>query len=250
LRHYLYVFTFPNEKQYFGHARDVKRRWVEHKKAAKRNRQTPIYRAIRKYGWGAIKKQVVVVGPEDYIVGMEATAIEKFNTLVPQGYNLSPGGFSAPTSNPEVAAKLSRYMIERWKDPKYRAYIEECSRNREPTNESRDKISVAARLRWQNPNYRDNFIKNRTGKGRGRVWITNGKARRLVLPDAELPFGWVVGMGRIYTAQELRARSNSMLGHLRITNGAEERCISPETPLPIGWHYGRKLGIDYSGKFK
>lgn len=90
---YLYSLTSPSGHQYIGIAKDVKKRWSVHKSVAKTtDNQSPLYKAIRKYGFDSFVKKILVIGEFDYVKELEPKAIVAFNTKKPNGYNLTDGG--------------------------------------------------------------------------------------------------------------------------------------------------------------
>jgi hypothetical protein len=94
---YIYSFTFPNGKQYIGQtSRSYENRWREHKCDSNNSNKpyyhTPLYRAIRKYGWDTIVKDVICLCNIEQLNDMECLYIERCKTLHPNGYNLTTGG--------------------------------------------------------------------------------------------------------------------------------------------------------------
>lgn len=89
---YLYRFTSPSGKVYFGIAKSPKKRWLEHSQAARSGSDCVLHKAIRKYGLGSFKKEVLVKSDYDYVKSLEIKAIAAFGTLLPGGYNMTAGG--------------------------------------------------------------------------------------------------------------------------------------------------------------
>lgn len=88
----LYRLTFPNGKSYVGiTSTRLRRRIALHKNHAKVGRQTALCAAIRKHGMPKAET-LVVCADWAYLCDLERDAIAAFGTLVPSGYNLSPGG--------------------------------------------------------------------------------------------------------------------------------------------------------------
>src|SRR5882672_24057 len=90
----LYKITFLNGKSYIGITSNTLKRWmILHFHHAKKGRDCPLHRAIRKYGKKSISVQILLVtGDWSYLCEMEKKAIVAFGTLISHGYNLSPGG--------------------------------------------------------------------------------------------------------------------------------------------------------------
>lgn len=89
----LYRLTAPTGKSYVGiTTAPVNRRWREHARAAKNNSPFAIHAAIRKYGWNAFKKEILVIASFEYVKELEKKAVAAFGTKSPCGYNLTDGG--------------------------------------------------------------------------------------------------------------------------------------------------------------
>lgn len=88
----LYQLSFPNGKKYIGiTSKTVKERFIRH--CAPANNKNACQRAIHKYG----KENVIVTvlaecDNWELLCLSEMEAIEKFNTIAPNGYNLTLGG--------------------------------------------------------------------------------------------------------------------------------------------------------------
>lgn len=148
MRGTLYRMTFPNGKAYVGITSDFARRMKAHK-AASAKYQQPVCRAIAKYGWENVTREVLVVGPYAYIRQLESTAIVAFNTRIPHGYNVSEGGEFAPSLAPEVRAKISK-----------------SNTGKTPTIAQREKQADSMRAKWLDPEYRKKTIAAATGNKR------------------------------------------------------------------------------------
>ena len=83
----IYIFTFPNGKQYVGQTVDTIKRFSSHRK---RTGQV-VDNAIQKYSWKNVKKELLFCHDE-YLDWMEEEWIRELNSLAPDGYNLDTGG--------------------------------------------------------------------------------------------------------------------------------------------------------------
>ena len=86
-----------NNKCYIGQSKNPNHRWVEHKSHADRGDgkgKIPLYDALRKVGVENFTFSVIGWF-EDYNE-KEKEYIKKYNSLVPNGYNLMPGGEEPP----------------------------------------------------------------------------------------------------------------------------------------------------------
>jgi len=104
------MFIFPNQKNYIGQTNNLKRRFHTHKTVSKNLKyNTPVYNAIRKYGWNNIKiKNLMRCQPED-IDDLERFYIKKFKTLNHKyGYNLDSGGVFNKKHSKSTRLKISQ----------------------------------------------------------------------------------------------------------------------------------------------
>lgn len=92
---FLYRLTFPNGKYYIGVTVNVYKRFRRHRYNAlnHRGKNTPLYNAIRKYGWEVIRKEVLLAGEPPWVLQEEVIQILRHRSQeTSYGYNISPGG--------------------------------------------------------------------------------------------------------------------------------------------------------------
>ncbi len=91
---WLYKITNTlNNKMYIGVTIDPERRWSQHRRM---NTNCSVLKsAINKYGADNFTFDLLVCGEDKYIDELEVKAIEKFNTVTPDGYNITLGGDGA-----------------------------------------------------------------------------------------------------------------------------------------------------------
>lgn len=134
----LYRFTFSSGKVYIGQTtRPLKVRVSAHRAGAKRGSLLAVHCAWRQYGEPVVDV-IGVFASQDELNAAECATIVALNTLSPNGYNISRGGDMAPSTNPEVAAKISakakgrkhentetwaRSSREKWKSEEYRQKV-------------------------------------------------------------------------------------------------------------------------------
>ena len=82
---------------------NVKKRWHLHRVRA--NKSWAVARAIAKYGWNNVHKEVLVEAPNELLNEYEVKFIDLLGTLKPNGYNLTPGGDFNPMDSEEVSAR-------------------------------------------------------------------------------------------------------------------------------------------------
>jgi group I intron endonuclease len=99
---FIYLLISPSGKGYIGQTiRPPKKRWQDHKDNArcsigKKNYKIgcpALAKAIIKYGFETFKKIILIeVETQRFLDYYEIYYIRKYNTLTPNGYNISPGG--------------------------------------------------------------------------------------------------------------------------------------------------------------
>ena len=136
----VYLFTFPNGKRYCGYtSQSPRHRWGVNGEGYQK---CPlVYRAIQKYGWENIKKEIIFTTQiKQDGLNKEQEIIKQLNLTNPKyGYNLLPGGEQPPNGKVFLSAKgrqsLSEHSKARWQDPNYRATMLEKMKNNRPTDE-------------------------------------------------------------------------------------------------------------------
>lgn len=88
------ITNLINQKKYIGQSRNIENRWKEHRKSINSSDKYhyPLYRAIRKYGIENFSFQVIEQCKLEELDKREQYYIDKFNTIVPNGYNQTLGG--------------------------------------------------------------------------------------------------------------------------------------------------------------
>lgn len=127
-------------KRYIGMTEGrLSRRWTEHKHAAKGGVRTVLYSAIRKYGPKAFVVEelaAVLPGLDRKALGeVERIVIAQEGTIIPKGYNMTPGGDGLPSgsANPNTGRKHSAQDVANMKaswTPERRAKMADLRRSR------------------------------------------------------------------------------------------------------------------------
>ena len=89
------IYNDVNDKVYIGQTvRTAERRWAEHKNAAINElyRETILYNAMRKYGVDKFHMIVIRECDESELDYYEELYINAYNSLAPNGYNMTTGG--------------------------------------------------------------------------------------------------------------------------------------------------------------
>ena len=106
-----YIYTITNKidnKTYVGQTvRDLEARWKDHLK--KRSNCRYLHSALKKYGIDNFVFKLVCITFDNQLDDMEIKYIEKYNCLVPNGYNLRLGGNSG-RHNAETKQKISETL--------------------------------------------------------------------------------------------------------------------------------------------
>lgn len=153
----IYLFTFPNGKQYVGQTKNYKIRMNSHRRFSQPNSKPKcsviLYKAFKKYGWDNVIKEIICTCEESELNENEEKYIALYNTIHPNGYNMNSGG-NAPTyvSN-TTRKKMSEKHNERYKNPEVinklciaqqKRYVEQPM-----TEETRTKISSSKTRYYQ-----------------------------------------------------------------------------------------------------
>jgi group I intron endonuclease len=137
--YYVYSHTcIVNGKVYIGQTSNPKKRWTEH---CSSKDGTVFHRAIRKYGRDKFELRILFESENSGEVKLkEIEFIVEFNTMIPNGYNMTVGGEDSPMKNPEIAAKQANSRRGR-----SRPDVTERNKRNNPakTLEARKKMSAA-----------------------------------------------------------------------------------------------------------
>jgi len=102
---YLYKITnLINGKSYIGQTKNFKKRICQHKTCKSK---TAIHLAIIQYGSQNFSYDIIGTYGLDQIDEIEREFITKFNTIWPNGYNLTPGGIFFKNQHEETKRKIS-----------------------------------------------------------------------------------------------------------------------------------------------
>jgi group I intron endonuclease len=115
-----YVYLITNTitgKRYVGQSKcdDIETRWASHRKMLKDSIGRYLLSAYHKYGIKNFKFQIICICFDDICDVLEEEYIKKFNTLVPNGYNLKTGGKSSRHSE-ETKQLIAKKLRERVTD--------------------------------------------------------------------------------------------------------------------------------------
>ena len=91
------IKNLVNDKVYIGQAKDAAERWLKHISAAKKGYNYVISKAMNKYGIDKFYYQILESQIENFNE-REQYWIQQYNSRVPNGYNVAPGGGGVGTS--------------------------------------------------------------------------------------------------------------------------------------------------------
>lgn len=135
---FIYLFTFPNGKQYVGQTyQEYLKRWKQHEYTSTYTNgkyyDLPLYRAVRLYGWENVIREIICECEISQLNDIETSYIKLLKTLHPNGYNLTSGGDSPDLVCDETKNKMRMAQNKRYENP-----------------ESLIKLSIAQKKRYEN----------------------------------------------------------------------------------------------------
>lgn len=138
----LYVALFPNGKRYFGvTSKSLGVRIRGHRNATSRGSRLPVHKAMQKL---EAEFKTLVIGHRDYILYLEAKAIQAFDTRNRTfGYNVTVGGEKSPMATPEVAARVGLKHRGKIISKEMREKQSKALKGRAHSQERKDKIGAA-----------------------------------------------------------------------------------------------------------
>ena len=101
-----------NKKCYIGQTieLDVNTRWKRHIRSINTDRCPALYGAFRKHGLENFEFKIICICFDEACDDLEISYISKYNSIVPNGYNLETGGNKNKIIHPETCEKISRAL--------------------------------------------------------------------------------------------------------------------------------------------
>ncbi len=156
---YIYIITNKITKQnYIGQTtQDLYERWRQHKK--KSSNCVYLKSAFSKYGIENFDFKLICIGFDDDLNKLEIFYINKYNSIVPNGYNLRLGGNNGGKHNEETKQKISESLKKRLNSNNYKKigkpHTEETKIKLSNINKGKKhKIETIEKLRLINTKYR------------------------------------------------------------------------------------------------
>jgi group I intron endonuclease len=155
---YIYLITNKvNGRQYVGQSKcdDINKRWKQHKLCSKRYIGTHLYNAYIKHGIDNFIFKIICICFDEDCNKYEIEYIKKYNTLSPNGYNLTPGGHCGIT-HPESIEKMRESVKKSWTEERKRHFSENFSGKNatrygmKTREETKEKLRQVNKKRWEN----------------------------------------------------------------------------------------------------
>jgi group I intron endonuclease len=146
---YIYrVLNKITKKCYIGESKskDVNWRWREHKRKIEINKGCPALRdAVKKYGIENFEFSVIIICFDDERFKYEKEYIKKYNSVVPNGYNITGGGegggFQGKKHTEQVKTDIRNQSKQKYiYNPELRKQISERNKIMMSNPEVREKI--------------------------------------------------------------------------------------------------------------
>jgi len=172
MKYRLYKLTFSSGKIYIGQTIDkISKRMTRHRQGVKWGSKLAVHNAWRKYG----EPEFEIIGEyksHEDLHHAEIKAIKEYNTLVPNGYNLSKGGETAPSKNPIVATKISELAKGRLHTKKTKKLLTKKLKERWKDTEYQEKVSKGLKKAWTSEmkKERSKFFKEMWAKRKAEGW--------------------------------------------------------------------------------
>ena len=101
------IINLINNKQYIGQSIDIETRWQQHKTS---NKNYILYQAFKKYGLENFSFEIIEECSREKLNETEQYWIKYYNTLTPNGYNMTFGGDSC--GHEQLEKSVQQYTLE------------------------------------------------------------------------------------------------------------------------------------------
>jgi len=142
-------------KKYIGRSTDVRNRWDLHKRHAEQHKNnSPLHRAMRKYGYDAFEWKVLFTAPAKLHINLEHQFMTDWGTMVPSGYNVggAAGGFAPRQLFDAMGADEQQERLGLMRDQARKMHISVAEKRKDPEYDVwyKSRMSEAAKTRWAN----------------------------------------------------------------------------------------------------
>jgi group I intron endonuclease len=155
---YIYLITNKiNGKKYIGQSKcdDINKRWKQHKSYSTRSIGSYLMNAYKKHGIeNFIFKIICICFDEDCDI-YEKEYIKKYDTIAPNGYNLTPGGHCGIT-HPDSIEKMRESVKKSWTEERRKEMSIRISGENAPnygkktSDEQKEKLRKTSKQYWEN----------------------------------------------------------------------------------------------------
>lgn len=112
------IENIVNNKKYIGQTKDLHKRMKYHSKDKDRGRfQSPLYEEVNSYGEEYFIVTEIETVSKDIADDRERFWIKHYNTMSPNGYNLTSGGENGKEYATVTKSRIGEKTKERWRDP-------------------------------------------------------------------------------------------------------------------------------------
>jgi len=163
---HLYKITNAvNNMVYIGVTKNPKTRMNAHACAVTPTKSI-LKNAMKKYGRDKFALHVLLTSTQEYCYEMERKAIEAYNTLKPNGYNICTGGRGAigiygekngmfgRKHSPETLEKMRQIRLGKKLSEETKLKMSEAHLGQKRTPESKERIAESKRQLWKSDEYR------------------------------------------------------------------------------------------------
>ena len=164
---YIYKITNTvNQKSYIGISiHEPEKHRIKHHLSGGRKSNRLIARDVKKYGKDAFTYKILEANVFDELLpNLEVAYIANYNTVSPNGYNLSYGGEGGGSPSEETRQKISQTMKSKPLSAERLRKIRETHKGKIVTAETRKKMSEAAKNRTRTAEHCRNLSKTNKGK--------------------------------------------------------------------------------------
>ncbi len=225
---YIYLITnLVDGKKYVGLTKLIEKRWVEHKSAAKRGVNYPLYRAMRKHGVEnfAIASIEVVDGTQSDLFAAEIRQVAANDCLAPKGYNLTPGGEGVDYAIPGVLERCIDGARKRSASPEWQKNVAEAAKRRAKDPVCQEKLREGIRKRTEDPEWRKNVAEGARKRASNPEWQKNQAA---AAQCRSLDPKW-----RRNVEDAARKRAANTEWRKNVAEGARKRSANPKWRLNV-----------------
>ncbi|NJO48147.1 MAG: GIY-YIG nuclease family protein [Leptolyngbyaceae cyanobacterium RM2_2_4] len=156
------ITNLINSKSYVGQTIcSLENRWAQHN--SKSSRCRAISNALRKYGKEKFTIEILVIcNSLKELNEQESIFIKKFNTLAPNGYNLTSGG-EGKTFSEESRSKISNAKKGKAYSEQFKKMRSESQTGKNHSDDTKKKMSDSAVGKLKTDSHRANISKSKTG---------------------------------------------------------------------------------------